>query len=79
MTFCLICVAGKLHRRITTVRLSLCGMPPLTSNLYLFLILHVQGFLSGAFINIPLTEKLGFGKMIVLGEILSSFIYGIND
>lgn len=77
MTFGLICVAGKLHRRITAVRLSLCGMPPLTSNLFLFL--YFQGFLSGAFINIPLTEKLGFGKMIVLGKILSSFIYGVND
>ncbi|KAK0454062.1 MFS general substrate transporter [Desarmillaria tabescens] len=45
----------------------------------LLFILACVGFLSGAFINIPLTEKLGFGKMIVLGSIFQVVAYALQS
>ncbi|KAK0489623.1 major facilitator superfamily domain-containing protein [Armillaria luteobubalina] len=45
----------------------------------LLFILACVGFLSGAFINIPLTEKLGFGKMIVLGSMFQVVAYALQS
>ncbi|KAK0482205.1 MFS general substrate transporter [Armillaria novae-zelandiae] len=45
----------------------------------LLFILACVGFLSGAFINIPLTEKLGFGKMIVLGSMFQVIAYALQS
>ncbi|KII90245.1 hypothetical protein PLICRDRAFT_159682 [Plicaturopsis crispa FD-325 SS-3] len=36
------------------------------------------GFLAGAFLNIPLTDRLGFGKMIVIGSLLQVVAYAIQ-
>ncbi|KAG7448657.1 MFS general substrate transporter [Guyanagaster necrorhizus] len=45
----------------------------------LLFVLACVGFLSGAFINIPLTEKLGFGKMIVLGSMFQVVAYALQS
>ncbi|PBK59802.1 MFS general substrate transporter [Armillaria solidipes] len=45
----------------------------------LLFVLACVGFLSGAFINIPLTERLGFGKMIVLGSMFQVIAYALQS
>ncbi|KIY46714.1 MFS general substrate transporter [Fistulina hepatica ATCC 64428] len=36
------------------------------------------GFIAGAIVNVPLTEKLGFGKVLVLGSALQAIAYAID-
>ncbi|KAJ7121116.1 major facilitator superfamily domain-containing protein [Mycena epipterygia] len=37
------------------------------------------GFIGGALINVPLTDKLGFGKMIVLGSLCQIVAYALQS